>query len=109
MRKRSLLRLSVALGAATLASACGGGGPSSPGLPYLDDASYRRSELVASLVNPENGYSELRLAHYATGDANDWDLLPEWNPAVDVIAASELDAPGGASTSVMSPQAAPLV
>ena len=63
---------------------------------------------MASLVNPDNEYSQLRLAHYATGDANDWDHLPEWNPPVDVIAASELDAPGGASTYVMSPQAAPL-
>ena len=44
-------------------------------------AGFRRAELVASLVNPANGYSTLRLAHYATADAADWDQLPEWNPA----------------------------
>jgi cytochrome c5 len=83
--------------------------PAQPGpLSYLDDASYRRAELVASLVNPKNAYSELRLAHYATGDASDWDLLPEWNPPAEPIAASELDAAGGASTTVLSDRAAPL-
>jgi cytochrome c553 len=95
-------------GALLAAAACGGKSAAPAGVPYLDDASFRRSELVASLVNPENGYSALRLEHYATGDANDWDLLPEWNPAVDVVAASEIDAPGGASLEVMSPAAAPL-
>jgi mono/diheme cytochrome c family protein len=78
------------------------------GVPYLDDASYRRSELVASLVNPQNQYSQQRLAHYATGDSQDWDQLPEWNPPVDVLATSELDAPGGASATTLSPNAAPL-
>jgi cytochrome c5 len=71
-------------------------------VPYLDDAAFRRAELVESLWSPDNQYSQLRLAHYATGDGNDWDLLPEWNPAVEVIAASELDAPGGASSTTMS-------
>jgi hypothetical protein len=58
-------------------------------VPYLDDASFRRSELEASLVNPANGYSRLRLAHYESGDTSDWALLPEWNPPVDPIAATE--------------------
>jgi hypothetical protein len=86
----------------------GGGGTPTGGLPYLDDVSYRRAELVSDLWSPQNEYSQLRLAHYATGDANDWDLLPEWNPPVDVVAASELDAPGGASTTVMSASASAL-
>lgn len=34
---------------------------------YLDDASYRRAELEASIVNPHNGYSRVRLDHYDTG------------------------------------------
>ncbi|HEY6463891.1 MAG TPA: hypothetical protein VIY73_27160 [Polyangiaceae bacterium] len=101
-------RTAVLAGAMLTAAACGGKSAAPAGVPDLDDASFRRSELVASLVNPENGYSTLRLAHYATGDAGDWDLLPEWNPAVDVVAASELDGPGGASLDVMSPTAAPL-
>jgi mono/diheme cytochrome c family protein len=97
-----------------VAVACGGASPPGPsagepaGVPYLQDASFRRAELVASLVNPSDGYAQLRLAHYATGDAADWDLLPEWNPAVEPIAARELDAPGGASLTTLSPAAAPL-
>jgi cytochrome c5 len=92
-----------------LAVACGSKseGVADP-TPYLDDASFRRSELVASLVNPTNGYSELRLSHYATGDTNDWDRLPEWNPPVDAVAAQELDAPGGASPTAVSASAVPL-
>ncbi len=109
-RAPELGRPGVGFAAATLlAAAC-----SSPGagratsVPYLDDASFRRGELVASLVNPDNGYSRLRLARYASGDTNDWDLLPEWNPAVESIAALELDAPGGASTTSLSTGASPL-
>ena len=83
---------------ALLASACGASSPS-PGdpLPYLDDPSYRRAELVASLVDPSNDYSQLRLARYDSGGQGDWSRLPEWNPAVTPVAAAELDAPGGAS------------
>jgi mono/diheme cytochrome c family protein len=79
------------------------------GLRYLDDGAFRRAELVASLVNPSNGYSALRLAHYATGDATDWDRLPEWNPPVAPVEAAELDAPGGASSGALSPDASRLV
>jgi cytochrome c5 len=95
-----------------LGAACGA--PSTPSgagpdpLSYLDDASFRRRELVASLVNPANGYSALRLAHYATGDRNDWELLPEWNPPSETLATSELASPGGASTTVLSDRAKAL-
>ena len=47
---------------------------------YLSDARVRRARLEADLVHPKNGYSTLRLAHYASGDDQDWDRLPEWNP-----------------------------
>ena len=47
---------------------------------YLGDAVARRRMLEAELVNPTNGYSRLRLAHYATGKSEDWDALPEYNP-----------------------------
>jgi hypothetical protein len=60
---------------------------------YLNDAASRRRALVASLVNPANAYSTLRLRHYASGDADDWDLLPDWNPRAAPVAAAELDAP----------------
>src|SRR5262245_29195045 len=43
--------------------ACGSDGT------YLTSTSARRSALEASLVNKENDYSKLRLAHYATGNA----------------------------------------
>jgi len=109
MRDGLLRRIAFSLAAGVLAAACGRGGATpGGGLPYLDDATFRRTELVSSLWSPQNEYSQLRLSHYATGDSDDWDLLPEWNPPVDVIAASELDAPGGASTTVMSANAAPL-
>jgi cytochrome c5 len=95
-----------------LAAGCGSSaapGSSSPDpLRYLDDASFRRSELVASLVDPGNGYSSLRLAHYATGAAGDWDRLPEWNPVTEPVGASELDAPGGASPTALSRDASAL-
>jgi cytochrome c5 len=109
MRDGPLRRIGFALAVGAVAAACDRGGATSGGLPYLDDATFRRTELTTSLWSPQNEYSQLRLTHYATGDANDWDLLPEWNPPVDVITASELDAPGGASTTVMSADAAPLV
>ena len=63
--------------------------------PYLTDAHWRRAGLVASLVNPTNDYSTLRLAHYDTGEAGDWSRLPEWNPRAETVAAAELDATGG--------------
>ena len=108
MRDGPFRRIGFVLAAGALAAACGRGGPTSGGLPYLDDATFRRAELTTSLWSPQNEYSQLRLKHYATGDTNDWDLLPEWNPPVDVIAASELDTAGGASTTTMSADAAPL-
>jgi cytochrome c553 len=114
MRRR---RWTTSLAAACLVPAACGAPPSSgsapappptPSVPYLTDASFRRAELVASLVAPGNGYSQLRLTHYATGDGGDWERLPEWNPPVDAIAASELDAAGGARTTPLSSSAAPL-
>jgi mono/diheme cytochrome c family protein len=108
MREQLLRRLAATLTVCAVVGACGGGARSTDPVPYLDDAAFRRAELVTSLWSPDNQYSQLRLAHYATGDSNDWDLLPEWNPAVDVIAASELDAPGGASSTAMSASATPL-
>jgi cytochrome c len=55
-------------------------------LGYLRAPASRRAALVASLVNRGNGYSSLRLAHYASGDDVDWDRLDAWNPRVAIIA-----------------------
>jgi hypothetical protein len=90
------------------AAACGshagsGGGDADR---YVDDAQYRRAELVASLVNPSNAYSALRLAHYAGGDSA-WDALPEWNPRVEPVLPSDLD-DGNAVRASLSPRAAAL-
>ena len=98
---------------AYLAAACGSHGaapgvPANDGVLYLEAAGFRRSELEASLVNPSNGYSQLRLEHYDSGEAGDWSALPEYNPPVDVLAATELDGPGGVNVSTLSPQTAPL-
>jgi mono/diheme cytochrome c family protein len=54
--------------------------------------------MVASLVNPLNDYSQLRLARYSV--AGGWDDLVEWNPPVtalgtdEVTSALDLDATG---------------
>jgi hypothetical protein len=89
------------------AIACAPSPPDPDLAAYLDDAAFRRAKLVDALVNPDNLYSRQRLAHYATGDADDWDRLPEWNPPVEPIAPAELDAPGGAVIDTLS-GAAPL-
>ncbi len=53
---------------------------------YLDDAAFRRRELEASLVNPDNGYSRKRLAMYT--EAN-WGALPIWNPPAVRVATAQ--------------------
>ncbi len=63
---------------------------------YLDDARARRAALEASLVEPTNAYSRLRLEHYATGRPGDWDTLPVWNPRAAPVEPSELARPDGA-------------
>src|SRR5262245_3248320 len=57
-------------------------GPLVLGARYVTDAAYRRAELEASLVNPNNGYSKLRLERYTESD---WGALPEWNPRASPI------------------------
>jgi cytochrome c5 len=74
--------------------------------PYLNDRAYRRAELEAALVNPSDGYGQVRLARYATGTTSDWDNVPEWNPETESIAAAELDAPGGATSAFAASPAA---
>src|SRR5450631_2882979 len=74
-----LLCASVAGGAACRRTAVA----TDPGALYLRDSAFRHSALVASLVNPENEYSRLRLASYAV--AGRWDALPVWNPRVEVL------------------------
>jgi len=82
----------LALGLA--AAACDGGvAPNTDGaqIAYLRDAGSRRAALVASLVNPGNGYSALRLAHYGAAGPQDWELLTPWNPRVAPVGIGDLD------------------
>ncbi|HVZ74961.1 MAG TPA: hypothetical protein VHJ20_21415 [Polyangia bacterium] len=85
----------VAAVAGLALAACNAGGDAlSPAeSAYLTGAASRRHALEASLVDRDNAYSQLRLAHYASGDALDWDLLPEWNPRVAPVMRADLDAP----------------
>ncbi len=46
---------------------------------YLDDAAFRRRILEASLTNPTNVYSAVRMSAYARADMG-WDALPVWIP-----------------------------
>jgi hypothetical protein len=90
-RRLALAASVLALGA----GACGASTPTTgvdPQVAYLRDPASRRQALVDSLVNPANGYSTLRLAHYATGTADDWDLLEAWNPRAASVPVSALDA-----------------
>jgi mono/diheme cytochrome c family protein len=75
---------------------------------YLTGGPAARQALEASVVNPGNAYSTLRLSRYQTGDAGDWARLPAFNPPTEPIAASELDQPAGASPTALSAAAAPL-
>src|SRR5260221_6377903 len=85
---RRMQRVSVVLLAFALA-ACGADAAPTRSIEdrYLDpdEVAFRRAELVASLVNPSNAYSQLRLAHYATNGVDDWDRAPEWNPAAENV------------------------
>ena len=49
------------------------------GTTFLTDTPARRAALEASLTNPANMYSRIRLAAYGLGDRG-WDRLPVWNP-----------------------------
>jgi hypothetical protein len=56
------------------------------GLAWAESASVRRQSLEASLVNPDNAYSRLRLAYY---DEENWGTLPLWNPPARGISIGE--------------------
>lgn len=60
------------------------------GAHYLESRAFRRDALVASLVDPTNGYSALRLERYAVPGG--WDELPPWNPAARPVTAADLGA-----------------
>jgi len=59
------------------------------GVLYLTDPAYRRAELAASLVDPSDGYAELRLASYGLA----WEELPVWSPRVAPVTTADLGSP----------------
>jgi hypothetical protein len=97
VRRIGTARAVAALGLAASLAACQ---PTTPleearaaELGYVREPARRRAALVDSLVNPDNAYSALRLARYATGKPDDWDALPAWNPRVAPVTLAELDVP----------------
>jgi hypothetical protein len=52
------------------------------GRAFVENQDLRRHTLEVSLVNPDNGYSQLRLSKYT---ADGWSGLDEWNPLVQPI------------------------
>jgi hypothetical protein len=89
-------RATIAVAALALgAGACDGPreiAPAGAEVAYLRDAASRRRALEASLVDPSNGYSTLRLARYATGAGDDWERLGEWNPRAAPVRPGALGA-----------------
>ncbi len=58
---------------------------------YLEDPAARRAALEGSLTQPDNLYSQARLAHYGHGTRG-WDALPEWSPRTLPIDRGRADA-----------------
>ncbi len=56
---------------------------------YLADAVLRRQVLEASLTNPNNSYSAVRLGAYGK-QTEGWDTLPVWNPKVQAVTATQM-------------------
>ncbi|HEX7670241.1 MAG TPA: hypothetical protein VF395_11685, partial [Polyangiaceae bacterium] len=59
---------------------------------FLSDRAFRRESLERAVENPNNDYSALRLAKYATeqdGVPTEWDALPVSNPAVRPVTVDD--------------------
>jgi hypothetical protein len=67
---------------------------------YLTDRAFRRAELVAELVDPSNGYSQVRLASYAV--TGGWDDFPEANPRVEPVLGGDASAPLSSSAAALA-------
>ena len=74
------------------------------GRRYDESESFRRGALIASLENPDNGYSRLRLERYLP---DRWETLPTWNPGIRVV--SDADIGGAQPDSDFSPLEIELV
>jgi mono/diheme cytochrome c family protein len=59
------------------------------GPQFIESTERRRQALERSLVNPQNGYSRLRLDNYAL-ERGGWDALGVWNPPVRPMTTDDL-------------------
>jgi mono/diheme cytochrome c family protein len=60
------------------------------GWSYDESEGFRRQALIASLANPTNGYSRLRLERYSP---DGWETLPIWNPRIRVVTEADVGRP----------------
>jgi cytochrome c5 len=86
MRGVSALARGAALAGGIALAGCGAGEPEDAGARYLADPAFRRAELAASLVDPEDGYARLRLSSYGLA----WEKLPVWTPRVEPVTTADL-------------------
>jgi mono/diheme cytochrome c family protein len=96
MRKLVAITAVTVLG---LVSGCGSADEPTPpgelerflanGPTFVESTELRRQALEQSLVNPQNGYSRLRLAKYAVEEGG-WDTLGVWNPPVRPVTTDDL-------------------
>ncbi len=89
---KSLAPIICLLGA--LLAACGAqpapghDDPIAQGRRWVESRALRRQVLEASLENPDNLYSQTRLANYATAEGG-WEALPVRRPAVHVVTMAD--------------------
>jgi hypothetical protein len=74
---------------------------------FLDDATFRRQMLEASLTNPDNVYSAVRLSAYGR-EHSGWDTLPVWIPTTSAVDDATVAALRGGSPPTLAPDAAPV-
>ena len=74
---------------------------------YLDDPAFRRRILEASLANPTNVYSAVRISAYGKPDTG-WDTLPVWIPRAAPVTDDTARALRAGEHLVLADDAAPL-
>lgn len=90
MGRASLLALLTLLGCGPAAPASSSSGADFAA-QFLNQRAFRRESLESAVENPNNDYSALRLAEYATesaGLATGWDSLEVWDPQVRPLTLS---------------------
>lgn len=82
------MRVTAPAVAIALSTACGvSTATDDVDVPFLDSRAYRRAVLEEAVVNPDNGYSRVRLQNYAVPGG--WDDLEEWRPMVAPVTTAD--------------------